>query len=504
MGLCWAPMWRDLGMTEQDWERMPPAVRSLLVSLKQQVRLLEIRCAAYEQELTMLRQQATRIEDLQAEIAELRERLGQTSRNSSRPPSSDPPHQKRRTSGEPTRRESGGQPGHQGHGRPLKLVEEVDHVVELRPTSCARCGQLLLGDDPHPERHQVSDVPRAKAEVTEYRRHTVPCLACGAVNQAPWPEEMPPGSFGPRAQAIVGYLAGRLGTSQRDAAEAMAVLHGLEVSVGSVSAIERQVSEALAAAVAGARQFVARQRAQYVDETSWPEGGQQKWLWVNATAEVTAFQVLAGRGTKQAKTVINEAAKGVITSDRLGSYNWLTQRRRQVCWSHLTRDFRAMAERTGDSAEVGQALLGQVAELFKLWDRWREGDMARAQLQAEMRPVEQRVKELLEAGSRSTHRKTRHTCQRILKLWGGLWTFVRVEGVEPTNNAAERALRRAVLWRRKSFGTQSEAGSRFVERILTVVTTLRQQRRDVLDYLTAACRAAVAQSSPGSLLPDTS
>jgi transposase len=121
-----------------------------------------------------------------------------------------------------------------------------------------------------------------------------------------------------------------------------------------------------------------------------------------------------------------------------------------------------------------------------------------------MRPVEQRVKELLEAGSRSTHRKTRHTCQRILKLWGGLWTFVRVEGVEPTNNAAERALRRAVLWRRKSFGTQSEAGSRFVERILTVVTTLRQQRRDVLDYLTAACRAAVAQSSPGSLLPDTS
>jgi len=350
-------MWRDLGMIEQDWERTPPAVRSLLVSLKQQVRLLEIRCAAYERELMMLRQQATRIEDLQAEIAELRERLGQTSRNSSRPPSSDPPHQKRRASGEPTGRASGGQPGHQGRGRGLKPVEEVDHVVELRPACCVRCGQLLLGDDPHPERHQVSDVPRAKAEVTEYRRHTVPCLACGAANQAPWPEEMPRGSFGPRAQAIIGYLAGRLGTSQRDAAEAMAVLHGLEVSVGSVSAIERQVSEALAAAVAGARQFVARQRAQYVDETSWPEGGQQKWLWVNATAEVTAFQVLAGRGTKQAKTVIDEAAKGVITSDRLGSYNWLTQRRRQVCWSHLTRDFRAMAERTGDSAEVGQALL---------------------------------------------------------------------------------------------------------------------------------------------------
>ena len=263
-------MWRDLGISRQQWEHTPPAVRLLLVSLKQQVRLLEIRCAADEREIALLRQQATRIQDMKAEIAELRERLGQNSHNSSRPPSFGPPYRKPRPTRRPAGRQSGEQPGHQGHGRKLKPAGEVDRIIELKPASCARCGHLLPGDDPHPERHQVSEVPRAKAEVTEYWRHTVPCLACGAANQAPWPVEMPPGSFGPRAQEIAGYLTGRLGASQRDVAEAMAVLHGLEVSVGSVSAIERRVSEALAAPVAGARQFVARQRAQYVGETSWP------------------------------------------------------------------------------------------------------------------------------------------------------------------------------------------------------------------------------------------
>jgi transposase len=500
-------MWRDLNITKQDWERTPAGVRTVLLSLQQQGRLLLIRCTAYEKEIAALRQQVTQIDDLKAEMAELRERLrqnSQNSQNSSKPPSSDPPSQRTKSTSEPTGRKRGGQFGHTGHGRQLKLKEEVDQIVELRPISCAQCGHLLLGDDPQPARHQVSEVPRAKAEVTEYRRHTLTCVVCGASTQAEWPEEMPPGVFGPRAQAVIGYLTGRLGASHRDVTEVMEVLHGLELSVGSVSAAQRQVSEALAEPVAEAQQFVQQQRAQYVDETGWPEGEQQKWLWINATADVTTFQALPGRGAAEAKKVISESAKGIITSDRLAAYNWLEERRRQVCWAHLKRDFQAVAEREGDSTETGQALLEQVKEVFTLWHQVRNGTLSRVEFQVRMEPVQQQVKELLQAGSRSTHPKTRHTCQNILKLWESLWTFVRVEGVEPTNNNAERPLRRAVIWRRKSFGTQSESGSRFVERILTVVTTLRQQGRDVLGYLTTVCTVASVSASSPCLLPDSS
>jgi transposase len=185
--------------------------------------------------------------------------------------------------------------------------------------------------------------------------------------------------------------------------------------------------------------------------------------------------------------VISEEAKGIMGTDRFGAYNWLPARRRQICWAHLKRDFQAMAERGGQSAAVGKRLLEEVAEVFKLWHGFRDGKINREEFQAEVAPVERRVKALLKKGAGCEQKKTRHTCENLLKLRGSMWRFVRVEGVEATNNSAERALRRAVLCRRKSFGTQSESGSRFVERILTVVTSLRQQGRDVMEYLTGMC-----------------
>jgi transposase len=465
---------------------------------------LKTQIASQENEIAHRRQQAIQVEDLKAEIAELRERLDQNSRNSHRPPSSDPPSQTQKPKSEPRGRKRGGQPGHHGHSRQLKPVAEVDHIIELRPTSCTQCGHLLMGDDPAPSRHQVSEVPRVQAEVTEYRRHTLRCLACDAENQAAWPAEMSMGSFGPRVQATIGYLTGRLGVSHRDVTEVMAVLHGLEVGLGSVCVIQQQVGDALAEPVTVAQQFVEQQKAQYVDETGWPEGAQQKWLWVNATSDVTVFRVLSGRSTADAKQVINESAKGIVGTDRYGAYNWLEGRRRQICWAHLARDFQAMVDRGGESQKIGQALLKQVKRIFKLWHQLRDGDLSRESFQRAIKPVEERVKKLLEAGIQSEHEKTQRTCQNILKVEESLWTFVRVEGVEPTNNAAERGLRRAVLWRKKSFGTQSTEGSRFVERILSTITTLRQQGRDVLDYLTGACRAALGSQSPSSLVPDSS
>ena len=497
-------MFTDFGISEADWNATPQSVKAVIVALQHQARLLEIRFTAYEKKLVALEAKDAEIESLKAEVAALRERLGQNSSNSSRPPSSDPPQASHPSRREPSGKKQGAQVGHQGAGRTLKPVEEVDHVVDWRPLRCRQCGGRLQGDDPQPARHQVAEIPKVQAEVTEYRRHTLACAACGVKTAAEWGEEVPKGRFGARLQATIAYLTGRLALSHRDATEALSVLHGVEISLGSISAVQQQVSHALAAPVETAREFVRTQAVNNVDETGWRQQSKLSWLWVNATPLVSVFRVAAKRDAATAREVIGRAKTSIITTDRYLGYSWLATQRRQVCWAHLKRDFQAMAERGGESKEIGEALLGQTKEVFRLWHQVRDGDLSRRKFQRLIAPVQKRVKELLDAGSDCRSSKTRGTCRQIRTVEAALWTFVRVRGVEPTNNAAERALRRAVLWRRKSFGTQSIAGSRFVERILTVITSLRQQGRDVLEYLTAACASTLGESQSICLLPDTS
>jgi transposase len=459
-----------LGISAEDWAATPVAVRVLVMELRQRV-------------------------------AQLEARLNQTSRNSSKPPSSDPPHTKPRTAKESSGRKTGGQPGHEGHGRKLKPESEVAQVIEVRPEQCRQCGTLLLGEDAEPERHQVTEVPRIAPVVTEYRRHCLRCVACGAHTQAEWPATMPTGSFGPRVQATVGYLTGRSGASQREVQDILATLYQTEVSVGGIGGLEQAVSAALAAPVAEAAKYVRRQPVRNADETSWREKTQRKWLWISVTPLVTIFRLLKTRGAAGAKELLGDVVWGIIGTDRYAAYHWLDPRQRQLCWAHLKREFIAWSERTGETARIGLALLAVEKQLFTLWYRVRDGTLAWADFQGAMLPLMARVRTLLQEGVGSADTKTQGTCRNLLKLEAALWTFVWEPGVEPTNNSAERPLRRAVLWRRRSFGTQSEAGSQFVERILTAVTTLRQQRRDVLDYLTTACAASICKAPAPSLLP---
>jgi transposase-like protein len=316
--------------------------------------------------------------------------------------------------------------------------------------------------------------------------------------------EVPEGSFGARLQATITYLTGRLTLSHRETAEALSVLHGVEISLGSISAVQQQVSRAPAAPVETAREFVRAQAVNHVDETGRRQQGKLSWLWVNATEQVTAFQIAPKRDAATAREVIGRAKTSSITTDRYLGNSWLATARRQVCWAHLKRDFHAISERSGESQELGEALLLQTKEVFRLRHQVTEGAVSRRKFQQLIAPVQQRFTELLAAGSECRSRKTRGTCRQLHAVAPALWTFVRVKGVEPTTNAAERALRRAVLWRRKSFGTQSEAGSRFVERILSVVATLRRQGRNVLEYLTAACASAHGASGSICLLADSS
>jgi transposase len=226
-------------ISDEEWQQTPTAVQQAFSSLHHQL-LLEVRSQAYERQLAQLREQVAQIDDLKAEMVELREHLGQNSGNSSKPPSSDLPRQPQQVQRQPSGRKPGGQPNHPGSGRKLKAVAQVDRVIDLRPASCSHCGGLLLGDDPRPARHQVSEIPPTQPVVTEYRRHTVRCRSCGVANQAPWPNDMPAGSFGPRAQAVVAYLSGRLHASHCDIVEAMGVLHGLNLSLGSVPALQHK------------------------------------------------------------------------------------------------------------------------------------------------------------------------------------------------------------------------------------------------------------------------
>lgn len=458
------------------WDRTPPEAQAYILALEARVAALE------------------------TTVQELLERLQQDSRTSSRPPSSDPPD-RQRARRQPSGRHPGGQPGHQGQTRTLVPVEDVDVVIPLKPEECARCQQPLMEDDPQPQRHQVFEIPAIKPVVTEYQLHQLVCPLCGETTRAAWPEGVPTGMYGPRVQATVALCTGAYRLSKRTTQQLLQDFFGVAMSLGTLSTLETATAQAVAGPVEEARAYVQKQASAHLDETGWREGGQRAWLWVAVTTWVTVFLVRLSRGGKVARDLLGEAFDGILITDRLSAYTWYPVRWRQLCWAHLLRDIEAMSGRGGRSKEIGEALRDQAHQMFHWWHRVRDGTLKRSSFRNYMTPVRQEVERLLEAGSTCGVAKTEGVCREILKLRQALWTFVHLEGVEPTNNAAERALRPGVLWRKGSFGTHSAQGSRFVEAMMTVVATLKQQHRKPLDYLTAACEAALRDETAPSLLP---
>ena len=480
-----------LPVPQEDWERTPLSVQAVVIALWHESHLRKQQVASLQEA----------VNTLQGEVEKLHERVNKNSQNSSKPPSTDAPQKRSYPKPEASGRKKGGQPGHAGKGRKLKPIEKVSRVVISKPVACVACGALLMGEDPQPVRHQVSELPRIEPEVIEYQLHTLACCACGTQNVGEWPADMPAGSFGERLQATIAYLGGRFGISHRDIAEVMETIFHVEIGLGSIPAQEQVVSQAVEQSVKEAQEYVQAQAVVNLDETSWQQWTESFWLWVCATPAVTVFRLFQTRGAAGAASLLGEDYAGIVGSDRYSAYNWLDPLKRQVCWAHLIRDFQALVERGGESKTIGRLLLIQVKQMFAWWQRVRDGTLTRADFQSAMQSIRKEVSALLRIGTFVKQVITRRTCQNILKVEQALWTFVDREGVEPTNNAAERALRRGVIWRRRSFGTQSENGSRFVERILTVVITLRQQKRDVLDYLTKACQARTRGCASPSLLP---
>ncbi|MDO8615547.1 MAG: IS66 family transposase [Dehalococcoidia bacterium] len=477
-----------------------------LVALRQQNRDLR-------QENETLRSSNAALEatvaQLESEVQELRVRLGQDSLNSSRPPSSDLPQaaakrkQRKRT---PSSRKRGGQPGHPGSFRGLLPLQQVDRVVVVAPEVCGPCGQPFPSTPPRRRsrawrRQVVEFVGRLTVQVTEYQLEVRRCAECGKRTRAALPVGVPQGTCGPRLTAVVAMFTGRFRLSHREAREVLAALWEVPLSLGTVTRLQRVESAALKAPYTAMREAVQKAPVVNMDETGWRENKQRAWLWTVVTASLTVFLIDRSRSRAVVEVLLGAKFAGVVGSDRYAAYSRFAARMRALCWAHLKRDFQALSEREGAAAALGRWGLAEIARMFVLWHRFRGGEIDRGELLRLMVPVKARMGRLVRRGAASGDRKTAGFCGELTKWWEALWTFTRVEGVEPTNNVSERALRPGVLWRKGSFGSDSAAGSRFAERMMTVAATCRQQGRRLLDFLVAANEAALNGTPAPSLLP---
>jgi transposase len=439
---------------------------------------------------------AARYERLEARVEKLEDQLRRSSRNSSLPPSQDPPSAPPRAKKRASGRGRGGQPGHEGSNRPLLPLEQVDELVEHWPARCHGCAHLF-GEDERvdaaaPQRHQVAELPPIAVIVTEHRLHRLRCPACAAETRAELPAEVPRGSFGARLQAGVATLAVRNRVSRRDTVELVGELFGVELSTGSIDAIVQRTGEALAEPQARLHEQIRSAAAVNVDETGWRLRGGKRTLWGALTPQAALFRIAPDRHQREAEALLGDDFQGIACSDRWWAYDYLDPERRQLCWAHLARDFTAHSEGLAAQKAFGQAGLAIAARLFQAWNHYRQ-DRNRARLLERIAALQAELKTLLEEAARksTTTKYHRLFANNLLKRWPALWTFTTTEGVEPTNNHAERGLRGAVIHRKLSLGSQSEQGERTIERLLSASLTCRLQGRSLLAYLTDVLTAAI-------------
>ncbi len=476
----------EIEITEEVIARQPPEAQAIIRALLAQVAALTAQVRA-----------------LTERVAELEDRLGKSPRNSSLPPSTQHPHAKPPPDKPKSNRNRGGQPGHPRHERALIPVEQCDQVVPLVPAACRRCGKELTGQDDEPLRHQVWELPDIKPIVIEYQRHRLTCPCCKEATCAELPAGVPTSTAGPRLVALTAMLMGCFRQSKRRVALFLEQVLGQPCSPGWVVKLQNQATAALRPAYEELAARLPEEDQLSLDETPSKEGPTKAWLWTCVADWFTLFALRATRGASVVAELLGTTYGGVVTCDRAKAYYPVGGTGRlQWCWAHLKRDFQALIDSgDGQAQRLGHDLMRPTKELFRHWSRCRDGTITRATFKELMQPIRREVDALLLRGAFAGSAKLQGMCEPLYDHRDWLWTFVDVAGVEPTNNASERALRHAVIWRKLSFGTQSAAGSRFVETILTVVETCRQQRRSLFAFLTDTIQATLAHRPPPTLLP---
>lgn len=441
-------------------------------------------------------------------LVELARRLGMDSSNSSRPPSSDGPQvQAPSDSGKPakTKRTSGGQQGHPRHVRTLVPTAQCAQVIPVRPPTCGRCGTSLEGvpDDPAPRRHQVLDLPQIKPVIVEYQQHRLTCPCCQQMTMGKLPAGVPPGQFGPGVVSTVTMLGGLCRLSQRLTVAVLENLFGLKLSTGVITKLRRIGQQSLQPAAEEIARTVRHSPVAHADETSWREAGKKGWLWSGVSKSATLFLIRDSRSSAAARDLLGDNFAGTVITDRYGSYNWIDDARRQFCWAHLLRDFQAMIDIGGEAGEVGRRAKTAGQALIHHWKQLRSGKLPRTRFAAHATTARSEVFDALADGLSCDHAKTEGVCLELIKRFECLWTFTRVDGVEPTNNTAERAVRPGVIWRKISQGTQSASGSRYVETILSVLATCQQNSLNAFDFVHSTIQTHFQNQPPPTLLPKT-
>lgn len=453
-----------------------------------------------------------RIAEQDAQIAELIEKVGvlteqlrQNSSNSHKPPSSDPPGsgtnsgtRKAKREGKKTKRKRGGQRGHKGHHRELVPEDQVGDFVHCYPDQCESCWKPLPEiADPRATRFQVTEIPPVVPHTIEYRCHEVKC-ACGHRTRGRLGDDVPTSPFGPRLMSIIGLLSGVYHVSRRKTVSLLADLLGVRISLGAVSAVETRVSEAVRPAVDEAWNKLGDAPVKHTDGTGWLQAGMALAVWTIATATVTVFKIVTDSSKATLQSLLGSLS-GILVSDRAAALNFWAIEKRQVCWAHLLRKFVSFSERDGPAGRFGRELLDYTGLLFEYWHAYKDGEISRSTFRAWMKPVRAGIEDVLERAVAADIKRLSGSCANMLAHKLAFWTFVDTADVDPTNNHAERELRAFVLWRKRCFGSRSERGNLFAERLMTVAHTARKQKRDVLAFLTDCCDAYVSGTPAPSL-----
>jgi len=465
------------------------------------------------------------IADAEKQIADLERQLAlrkRNSTNSSKPPSSDGLAGEQRVRGRKrkSKRKPGGQPGHPGHHRRLVPIAEVSAVEVLLPKQCRHCGGHLPQKPAavitagEPRRHQVTEIPPVKPHITEYQFPDVVCGHCGKATQAPLPQEIA-GHFGPYLTALIAYWTVVCRLPRRLVEAMLADVLGMEISLGSTQKAWEEVSQAVAQPVQQLQEQLPREAVLNVDETGWRTNGDKRWIWALVARQFVFYVVASTRGAEVLVSLLGAVFRGILCSDRWVVYLTYHSGRMQLCWAHLKRNILGIAEydRSPSARQFCRDALAIVARLFRLWYRFR-GDLRdrrgnpqpidRRQLIEKSIPLQKKLFALAEAHLDDTDREVRNLATALFTHFDRLFTFLEADGVDPTNNVAERILRTAVQWRKTSFGNRSRNGEIATARLLTVAQTCKRQQRHVLGYLTDAVRCHRRQSAPPSLLPSTS
>ena len=470
----------------------------MISDLRDLVRALRDDLAVEREERAAMRAENER---KSARIEELESRLRRNSGNSSKPPSSDGPWSKRRQRRRPpSEKKQGAQPGHEGKARDLADEQDVGKIIDHEPDACTRCGHdELLATGKAPRRHQVTEIPPVVATITEHRQHCRVCARCGEEVVAALPHDVSRSAFGPRLHAVTAALVADYRVSRSEVARFLGEAFGVRLATGSVSNIERRMSAALASAHEEALEALRASGLVHIDETPWKKGGVLHWVWTGVGDDVTVHRIDRRRNRDALERLMGKDFGGLVVTDRMATYDCYPAKRRQLCWAHLERDFRAFVQGPEAGRSFGAAGL-EIAQALMRCVREHKAHGDRERFEDELRPHLGDLIELLVDGACSEAPGVSGFAAHLLARADALWTFADQPGVPVTNNTAERAIRKAVLWRRGCFGSQSDRGLRFAERMMTVVATKRRRAEGVLDYLVEVARAALSGSPVPKLL----